>query len=224
MKILFLGTGAADYNYETDAAMPGYRRNSSILIDNTILIDPGPCVPEALAHFGVDAGKIEYVIATHYHDDHFNEDTLEFLRGKGARFVEIAPGKTLTLGEHTITAVSGNHKVPVVHYLIEHKGKRLFYGLDAAWLLYPEIELIWEKGADMAVLDGTIGFVDGDHRIFEHCNMNMIIEIKKTLDEHVGKFYISHMAKTLHTDHDTLAKTMSKYGVEVAYDGLEILL
>lgn len=138
--------------------------------------------------------------------------------------MEIAPGKTLTLGEHTITAVAGNHKIPVVHYLIEHKGKRLFYGLDSAWLLYPEIELIWKKGADVAVLDGTIGFVDGDYRIFEHCNMNMIIAIKKTLNEHVGKFYISHMARTLHTDHQTLAETMGKYGVEVAYDGLEIVV
>ena len=81
-----------------------------------------------------------------------------------------------------------------------------------------------EKGVDVAVLDGTIGFVDGDHRVFEHCNMNMIIEIQKSLKESVGKFYISHMARTLHTDHDTLSAAMDKYDIGVAYDGMEIII
>lgn len=90
-----MGTGAADYNYETHGATPDYRRNSSALIDDTILIDPGPCVPEALANFGLDAGKIEYVIATHYHDDHFNEDTLEFLQKKALVLWKSPRGKPL---------------------------------------------------------------------------------------------------------------------------------
>ena len=52
--------------------------------------------------------------------------------------------------------------------------------------------------------------------------MNMIIEIQKSLKDSVGKFYISHIAKTLHTDHDTLCTAMDKYGIGVAYDGLKI--
>ena len=51
MKILFLGTGAADYTLK-HRYLDGYRRNSSILIDGTLLIDPGPCVPDALECFG----------------------------------------------------------------------------------------------------------------------------------------------------------------------------
>ena len=64
MKILFLGTGAADYSAE-HRNLAGYRRNASALIDETLLIDPGPCVPDALATFGVRADKIRYVIHTH---------------------------------------------------------------------------------------------------------------------------------------------------------------
>ena len=60
MKILFLGTGAADYN-EKHREMIGYRRNSSALVDECILIDPGPCVLDAIASFCVDISKIKSV-------------------------------------------------------------------------------------------------------------------------------------------------------------------
>ena len=224
MNILFLGTGAADYNCEKDIGTPGYRRNSSILIDNTLLIDPGPCVMEAIEHFGVDADNIKYIIVTHTHEDHYNEETVKWLADRGAKLVDIPCEGETVLGNYHITAYAGNHAIPVKHYIVECDGSRLFYGLDSAWLMYSEVQAIKEKGIDFAVLDGTIGFVDGDHRIFEHCNMNMIIEIQKSLKDSVGKFYISHMAKTLHTDHDTLSDAMGKYGIGVAYDGLSVTL
>lgn len=88
MHILFLGTGAADHS-EADRFSPGYRRNSSLLIDETILIDPGLCVPEAIAHFQVDPAKIKYILCTHLHEDHFDRNTLTFLQQQGGavRFI-----------------------------------------------------------------------------------------------------------------------------------------
>ena len=56
MKILFLGTGAADY---TGNEVP-FRRNSSALIDDTILIDPNKYVLDALSEYNVDISKIKY--------------------------------------------------------------------------------------------------------------------------------------------------------------------
>ena len=49
----------------------------------------------------------------------------------------------------------------------------------------------------------------------------MVIEMKKTLSDYIDSFCISHMAYTLHTDHDSLVSDMSKYGIEVAFDGME---
>ena len=74
------------------------------------------------------------------------------------------------------------------------------------------------------VLDATVGFVEGDYRVFEHNNLNMVIEITRSLRAHVGRFCISHMARTLHTDHAALAAAMAPYGIEVAFDGYEIEL
>ena len=218
MKILFLGTGAADYS-ERHRGTEGYRRNSSALVDGCILIDPGPCVPDAIVSMGVDATKIRYIINTHPHKDHYNEKTVEFLQNAGAELIEFCDRESKTLDHYTVTALSGNHSIAVQHFIIEDGNSKLFYGLDSAWLLYHEIQEIKARGIDLAVLDGTIGFVKGDYRVFEHCNMEMILTMKQSLSEHIKRICISHMARTLHTDHGTLAREMSKYGIEVAFDG-----
>ena len=221
MKILFLGTGAADYE-AADRGTAGYRRNSSVLIDGALLIDPGPCVPDAIETFGVDIGKIKYVINTHRHADHFNLQTLSLLESAGAKFIELSDGEVRTLDGYTVTALRGNHSIPVQHFIIDDGKSRLFYGLDSAWLMYDEISAIKQSGVDMAVLDGTVGFSEGDYRVFEHNDMRMVIEMSKTLCSHAKRICINHMAKTLHTDHDTLAKRMTEHNIEVAYDGAVI--
>ena len=218
MKIMFLGTGAADYKTE-HREMEGYRRNSSALIDDVLLIDPGPCVPDAIEAFGVDVSKIKYVLITHRHSDHFNLGTLEMLQANGATLIEVEDGEVREVGGYTITALRGNHPVTTQHFIIEDGKSKLFYALDSAWLLRPEIRAVKEKGIDFAVLDGTIGFVKGDGRIFEHCSMPMIIMMMEYLHKYVKRACVSHMARTLHTDHQTLAAEMAQHGVEVAYDG-----
>lgn len=218
MKILFLGTGAADYTGNEKEL----RRNSSALIDDIILIDPNSYVPNAIKEFKVDTSKIKYILNTHRHDDHYNQDTVDYLVSQGATFIDTKPNDVIELGEYRILALRGNHSIPTCHFIIEKDEKRMFYGLDGAWLTYEEIDAIWGKGVDLAVLDATIGFVEGDYRIFEHTSLNMILEMKKSINTAIKKYVISHMAYTLHTDHDTLAKEMNKHGIITAYDGLEI--
>lgn len=221
MQILFLGTGAADYDARHRDLL-GYRRNASALVDGALLIDPGPCVFDALETFDVRAEDIRYVINTHPHSDHFNKETLAALEALGAEFIPFSAGEVKTVGGYEITATAANHATAIsaVHFIIDDGEKKLFYGLDSAWLLYDEVQKIIENKIDLAVLDATIGFVEGDYRIFEHNNLNMVIEMKKTLAPYVRRFAISHMARTLHTDHETLVRDMKAHGIEVACDGL----
>ena len=218
MKVLFLGTGAADWpqNEKSDY----FRRNSAVLIDECILIDPGVNVPDAIVEYNVDVKKIKYVLNTHRHSDHFNEDTLKFLTDNGAAFKDVSGACEFELDGYSVQAVAGHHPVPTVHYIISDGKSSLFYGLDSAWLLYDEVEAIKKTKIDYAVFDGTIGFIDGDYRIFEHNNMNMVIEMKKTLLPYIKRFCISHMAYTLHDSHEKLASDMKKYDIEVAFDGM----
>lgn len=228
MNILFLGTGAADWPRVRPEEIFGqgsskeFRRLSSALIDKQLLIDPGPQVIEALEEYSVDLSNIKFVINTHRHGDHFSEETLRILCENGARFVEFVPGDDIMLGKYQIRAYAGNHATcqsGTVHFIISDGEKTLFYGLDGAWLNYEEYKAIKEYRPDLAVLDCTIGHVDGDFRIFEHNNINMVLEMKKSLEKYVGRFCISHMARTLHDDQNTLSEELKRCDVLTAFDG-----
>ena len=223
MKITFLGTGAADWIFDKHKNTDGFRRNSSLLIDDCFLIDPGADVPNAFSTFGKSADAIKYIINTHAHSDHYNEQVCSDLRR--AHFYPMNAGEVLSLGIYTVTALPANHPTcssGTVHFIISDGKSKLFYGLDGAWLLYDEVRAIQDNGIDLAVFDATIGDVPGDYRIFEHNNLNMVVEMKTTLEKYIKRVFISHMARTLHTPHDELVARMSPYGIEVAFDGCEL--
>lgn len=224
MKIKFLGTGAADWPLERPEWAVEFRRMSSAVVDSTLLIDPGPQVIDALREYGNGISAIKYIINTHRHSDHYDENTVNVLTAAGAEFVDFKEGDCKTLGKYTVTAYHGNHDTcaGTVHFMISDGEKTLFYGLDGAWLGLGEFDAIRKYKPSLTVIDATVGFIDGDYRIFEHNNLNMVLEMQKTLKPYVGKICISHMAKTLHTDHKTLSDEMQKYGITAAYDGLEL--
>lgn len=201
--------------------MPGFRRNTSALVDDCLLIDPGPNVMDALETFGKDAAKIKYIINTHTHGDHYNEETLRQL--SHAEFIPMDSGTEQQIGKYLISAYAANHSTckNAVHFIINDGEKKMFYALDGAWLMYDEVAAVKKQGVDFAVLDATIGDVPGDYRIFEHNNLNMIKDIKLSLNPYVKRFCISHMARTLHTSHEQLTADMQPHGIEVAYDGME---
>ena len=222
MKITFLGTGAADWKLQQHKDVEGFRRNSSILVDDCLLIDPGTDVPNALMTFGKNVSEIKYIINTHKHSDHYNEETLLHLHK--ARFYSMSAGDVSEIGKYTVTALRANHSTckDAVHFIISNGDKSLFYGLDGAWLMYDEVTAIKKCGIDIAVFDATVGDIRGDYRIFEHNNLNMVVEMKTTLEKYIKRFFISHMARTLHTSHNELVERMKPYGIDVAFDGLEI--
>lgn len=81
MKLRFLGTGAA-----TAAPLPFcmcrfcqelrrkgvFRRRASLLINDEMIIDFGPDVPQAAAEMNVDLTRVHTVLQTHSHADHFD--------------------------------------------------------------------------------------------------------------------------------------------------------
>lgn len=228
MKIQFLGTGAADWDISRPSRDINFRRYSSALIDDTLLIDPGPCVFEFADTFGLThtLDSVKYVINTHSHSDHFDADTLSRLESNGAEFIAFSAGESRRVGKYEIEAFAANHATAEkpVHFMISDGEKRIFYGLDGAWLLYDEYRAFARLKPELAVLDATIGDIRGDYRIFEHNNLHMVEEMKQTLDGFCPRFMISHMARTLHGSHAQLCERMKPSGIEVAYDGLIVEL
>lgn len=223
MKLRFLGTGAADWTL-ADLKNPEYRFFSSALIDEVLLIDPGPHIFLSAEKYEIDLSKVKYVLNTHSHSDHFCKQSLDKLLLNGAEFVKFTANETKSFAGYTVSAYKANHATceDSVHFIVEKDGKRIFYGLDSCWLMYDEICAIKEKGVDLAVLDATIGNVKGDYRIFEHNNLEMIRIMKDSLEEFVKRFVISHMAYTLHEGHAQLSKEMRGCGIDTAFDNYEI--
>lgn len=227
MKLHFLGTGAADWDIRNPRTDRDYRRFSSLLVDDTLLIDPGPCVFEFAESFGLPdlTSKIRTVICTHRHGDHFSRETLDRL---GLSVTETEPFTTVETEEHIISAYPANHATAEAprHVVVESKkdGKRFFYGCDGAWLLYPTYRALREQHFDLMIFDCTIGDKPGDFRIFEHNNIDMVTIMKQTLDKNSDRFMVSHMARTLHTDHETLVARLAPLGIVPAYDNMIVNL
>ncbi len=224
MKIRFLGTGAADWPRENTRNDPEYRHYSAAIMDDELLIDCGFDVIEAFSAYGIDPIGVKFILNTHKHKDHFSQEMVDRLTALGASYVEMRAGDTASLGKYTVYAYAANHGTceNAVHYIITDGAHTIFYGLDGAWLLYEEVQGIKKHKPDLAVLDATIGYVDGDYRIFEHNNLNMVVEMKRTLSPYVKRFCISHMARTLHGTQEALAKAMQTEGILAAYDGMVI--
>ena len=214
MLILFVGF----LYYLIHSALKNRKENISEL-ETSIDVDASSVKPMQKSD-----SMIKYILNTHRHEDHFNNDTLEILKTNGVEVFDFEEEEQKNIGKYKIKAVKANHPVPTLHYIISDRKNRIFYGLDGAWLMYNEVQAIKEEKVDFAIFDATIGFIDGDYRIFEHNNLNMVLEMKKTLLPYIDRFCISHMARTLHDEHKVLEEQMRKHDVEVAFDGMEIVI
>ncbi len=200
---------------------------------------------------------IKNVIITHSHGDHFNPQTtlklsrishptfygdaacLRKLRAKLTEdelaeisFVSVECFDVLELGQYRVTSFPSNHLTSdpdekTRNYMIESDGKRMFYGLDGAWMLTAVWNNIKGLRFDAMVLELTLGDLPGNYRTFSHMSIPMLEIVLAAFRENGcldadSAVYCSHMAKTLHTDHETLKARLAPLGVTPVYDGLSL--
>lgn len=248
MKIQFLGTGAADFHeclyderrYTLDKNI---RRCNVTLLDETYLIDCGPHLMDEIKLHGVQAQRIEHVLLTHDHDDHYDIEQLALLRAAAGHDLHLWYGEITQLpqlegfimhpmklfmaydvGSLSVTALPANHSAGAVHYSIEGD-KSLFYNCDGSWLLMDTYYAMHKKHYDMMIMDATVGDYDGDYRMAEHNSVPMIRTMLKSFhtfeiaDDHTV-IVLDHLARTLHKPHDEICEQVKPDGFVVAYDGL----
>jgi len=208
-RLLFLGTGAADWPWTNPPkplpAAPGaWRRSTMTLIDDAILLDAGPSLPDAMATYAIDAGRITDLLFTHTHSDHcdlasvaalltsragqpplriWSPDPLPGLAlAEGCVVQRIRPWETIQCQGYAVTALPANHHVAheaqgsgtPVHYLFEGQGSRWLYALDGAWMRCEVRSHLEQRALDALVIDATIGDIPDDYRVFEHNSLAMI--------------------------------------------------
>ena len=257
MKVTFLGTGAADWDIRAFRDGEFFRRNSSILINDDLLVDPNGHI----FHFAEKNGtpdlfkNVKNIIVTHSHGDHFVPETVarlcvgtdctvwadpackrKLIRVLGEetaakiRFVETKRNRDYEIGSYKVTSLRSNHATEDPDedtrlYLVEQEGRILYYGCDSAWIPTVSWNVIRERPINAMVLELTCGeTATYDWRIFEH-NTPEMLDIMLTMFRKYNlfapdvKYYVSHLALTLHTDHEGLVKYLEPRGVVPAFDG-----
>ena len=258
MKLHFLGTGAADWDIKTrTAADTEWRRFSSTLVDDKLLIDPGPHIFDytGMTNQPHLFDNVTDIIITHSHQDHFNcQNTLKLCAGgRNCRvwgdmadlrklkrtlgedmtvdFRPVTPGKSFMAGGYKIIPVRSNHATTdkdeiTLNYIISNGTQRMFYGLDTGWFRTDSWNIIRKKKFDCMVLELTMGeIIPGDNRIFSHTSIPMLQIMLQTMRAQgcmpeSCRAVVSHLARYLHTDHQSTCARLAPLGVEVAYDGM----
>ena len=208
MKLTFIGTGAADWDW---VHFPkGTRGSSATLIGQTCLIDAGPTVPAFLARCGADPTRIAHVVITHSHSDHFQPATIAALsKARHGRLTvwaspqalaaldgvpcvrrEVRPGLNFRCGRLAFTALPANHITghsdeQTYNYLVESGGWTLLYALDGAWMLASAKLLLTKalggRPLDAVVWDATCGAMINDWRFAEHNDLAMIDSMRAAM-------------------------------------------
>ena len=185
-EILFLGTGAADWNYKTDIEMPDFRGFSGMLIDGHIMIDCGSGAFSYEDRFAIDGlfKNVDTVFMTHSHEDHFGPEWVSRLCKESEKHVTLYGDKifekllpkeenltfvpldsryheSVEVSGYKVTALKANHATrqpeeQPLHYFFEGE-KNLFIGYDGGWLIADTWEFLQKKHIDVYITDATCG-------------------------------------------------------------------
>jgi len=155
----------------------------------------------------------------------------DYLKENNIEATGIVPEQTFVIGDYHITCLLANHTPGLkdetaIHYLVDKKGFSWLYATDGAWLPYAAWKIIQNHQLDAIIIDATIGDNhEDDYRIFEHNSLPMIrlmiaaMHNSKCLKP-AAPVILTHLARTLHPNHQDLIKTVSKPYI-VAFDGME---
>lgn len=251
-RLLFLGTGAADWDLTCKGDF--FRRNSAVLVNDRLMIDCGAHIFDFAESIGRPDlyQNVTDILITHNHTDHCCKDSVYKLAQqhpirvccskKTAALLGTHPNLTylhpepfvpFSLHDFTVIPLLANHGEILtqddfaLHYiLITSDQKVLFYGLDGAWFLRPSWEVMKQYQFDLMVLDCTVGDQD-DWRIFEHNTIPMLRMIVKEIRAHHmqkehGNLIASHLARTLHPSQEETAAILQTIQMTVAFDGMEL--
>ena len=251
ISLRFFGTGGLGSVRVKNTLSKEYRRFSTLLIDEKIIIDPSEDIFEFVESFMLQGilDNVYDVFITHSHLDHFSLTAIERIAAekrirvyasaamkdelislKNIDYIEISSFAIQKVGKYTILPLPANHRTDIpfettLNYLIECDGKRLFYGLDGAFINATAMEVLREVTLDAAILDCALGNEPYSDKSVNHNNLDMVRTIydvfmaSGTANENT-KFILSHIpTQKKRFIHDEMCEATAESPFKVAYDG-----
>lgn len=188
---------------------------------------------EFVFRFGTFFSKIESVIEMISSPETFNKMLKSV--GEDLASMKINPLRTygsewITSGDMQIMGIPADHAAGLwaMIYLIRREGKTILLGHDTGILQESSWELLRGIKLDAAVLECTGGLAVPD-LVRGHLGFNTTLRFRDHLAElgcldsesKVIVTHFSHNARSLHSD---LVDAFAPHQIEVAYDGMELIL
>ncbi len=253
-----LGTGAADgipNVFCACATCADYRSRgelrtpTSVLVDQRLLIDPGPEAPRQVSRLGYDLTNCSVILASHAHNDHLDasllmhrswvRDTPLTLLGPApvitwatqwlkpdqtaVTFITLTAGAKLSVDGYLIEALAANHSAygEALCYRLSRDGHTMLYLTDTGVLPEPSLNALSGQRADLVLLEETFGGAEGKGD--QHHNLRTFADTIAELRHRNVVDEYSHVVP-IHLGHDNppgaeLQATMAAIGAEVLPDG-----
>jgi len=253
----------------TVAVYPGRRGD----VDGLMLLDFPPEIASQCERHGVDLTRLDYLLVTHSHGDHWfpyllrwrarppvladsppvniggprftwlptlpvygnaaveavlRRELGDHLAAYDLLFYRVTPGDSFRAGVFVVTPLAANHDVgreDVVHYALKGPGDAtVLYGLDGDTFLPATRDALRGLGPfDAVILEATYGFGDGgNHRNFARVMSEAEWLRTEGMMKPDGRIIATHFSPHHSPLHAETAAHLAQYGIEAAYDGLEI--
>lgn len=152
-------------------------------------------------------------------------------RNQRFEYIIVEPFVPVEIGEYLVTPLPAVHmdSEQALIYLIEKDGKALFYGNDTGVFSERTDDYLKNNGKKIDLLSLDCTKCDNDIAYYTHMSMaegRGIADrfIKKGLLADNAKLYYNHFSHNGGQIYDELVERAKKYGFEITYDGLEIIL
>ncbi len=203
IRLRFLGTGGLGARPK-NKLLRDYRRFSSLLIDDHIIIDPSEDIFEFEESFMLSGmtKAITDVFITHSHIDHFSVVAIERLSKEkrlrvyatealknelftleNIEFIKIKPLSLIRIGKYSILPLPSNHITEIkdeitLNFLLEAEEKTIFYGLDGAMINPEAFRILKEVKLDTAILECALATSAYSSLSVNHNNFASVTVIK----------------------------------------------
>ena len=171
-------------------------------------------------------------VTTIYGNDKVGDAIASMVENPGyrLRFRRCEPFRSFTAGDMKVTPMRADHAYDQVamFYIFEYlpEGKTVLVGFDTGWYPPDTWEALSQFRLDMAIFDCTNGAREGRRG---HMGISAVVELKVELEK-MGVLTPDSLCFATHFSHNggllhhQLEEALGPYGIQPAYDGLEVEL
>ena len=208
MNLRFIGTGTIGSARIKNKLSRDYRRFSTLLIGERILIDPSADIFEFEENFMLTGlyREVTDVLITHSHLDHFSISAIEQLASKhrinvfcdgtlkgsltglpNVHTAAISPFSLFSAAGCEILPLPANHRTEnpaetPYNFAIQDADKTLFYGIDGGWLNADAWQVLGKLKPSCFVLECALGTGGYSPMCIYHNNFDMVLKIKSIIE------------------------------------------